>query len=395
MLSIGSVAFLEKVSRRKARSWKITEWLLLILRCLLLVLLALLLAGPYWRRASGSAGKGWVLVGVVGEHGAVIDSLVKAGYERHELRNDSNWWEGFSKYDREAPMGVPFFVFTDDALRHFQGPRPVTDRQVFWRTSTIKNDTQWVARSWVVGKDSVGMITGVSGATATSYKYSQTVRRSVGGLDTAVLRVGIYADGPDGQWLTAAVQAFQQFTRRNISLVTGGNLSNADWIFWLKGRPLPDGLKAKNIFYYERGKEIPVDTWMRGVTGVQVEKVVRSQVAGLRPVWEDGFGRTLLGEWDSSGVRRYHFFSRLDPAWNGLVWSADFPGILGKLLLGEEAAGVDRRVIDQVQIVPGKGSVIGARRLSAAATFDLAPMGWILMFLVLIMERLLSFKKTK
>jgi hypothetical protein len=239
------------------------------------------------------------------------------------------------------------------------------------------------------------MITGVSGATATSYQYSQTVRRSIDGLDTAVLRVGLYADGLDGQWLTAAVRAFQQFTRRNISLVTGGDMSNEDWIFWLSGRPMPGGLKAKNIFFYEGGKEKPVDSWMRGMPGVRVEKVVQGQADRWQPVWQDGFGRTLLGLEVDGGVRRYHFFSRLDPAWNGLVWSADFPGILGELLLGEEAAGVDRRVIDQAQIIPGKGSVIGARRVSAAATFDLAPMGWILMFLVLIMERLLSFKKTK
>lgn len=403
MLAIGSLAFLEKASRKKARSWKVTERLLLLLRCLLLVLLALLLAGPYWRQ-SGGRDKGWVLVGVVGEHGAAIDSLVKAGYERRELRNDSSWWEGFSTYDREAPAGIPFFVFTDNALRHFQGTRPATDRRVFWRTSTIKSDTQWVSKTWAVGKDSVGMITGISGATATSYQYSQTGRgASDGVIDTVALRVLLYADGIDGQWVTAGVRAVQQFTRRNIILVDGADQSNVDWVFWLSGRPMPGGLKAKNIFFYESGKEMAVDTWMRGVPGVQVEREVEGnmgdarsgQAARLRPVWQDGFGRTLLGMEGDSGVRRYHFFSRCDPAWNGLVWSAAFPGMLRKLLLGEDAARVDRRVIDETQILPEKIGVAGTRRVPEAATTDLAPVVWVLMLLVLAMERWLSFKKEK
>src|SRR5258708_36934040 len=90
VLPIGSIAFLEKGSRRQARSRKLSEWWLLLLRCGLLLLLALLLSGPFWRKAAmRTKTKGWILG--VGEDGPgqaykpLIDSLSKAGHERHEF----------------------------------------------------------------------------------------------------------------------------------------------------------------------------------------------------------------------------------------------------------------------------------------------------------------------
>src|SRR5216684_1533812 len=79
VLAIGSIAFLEKTSRRKARSRKLSEWGLLLLRCLLLILLSLLLAGPFWKSTSSAEGKkGWVLGGEgVKGYRPTIDSLIK------------------------------------------------------------------------------------------------------------------------------------------------------------------------------------------------------------------------------------------------------------------------------------------------------------------------------
>src|SRR5882724_4127449 len=96
VLAIGSIAFLEKASPKKARSRKVSEWLLLLLRCFLLMLLAFLLAGPYWKKKPGAGKKGWVLVGEgAGDLKVLIDPLVKEGYERHDMK-DSSWWHAFA-----------------------------------------------------------------------------------------------------------------------------------------------------------------------------------------------------------------------------------------------------------------------------------------------------------
>src|SRR5580658_5242347 len=112
VLRIGSVALLSGVTKRLAWSRRITQWWLLLLRCLLLIALAFLLAGPYWTRPE-SGGKGWVLVeGSGGAFAPVIDSLVKAGYERHVLGGEGNNWAGFREADSMALPGRDFYIFS-------------------------------------------------------------------------------------------------------------------------------------------------------------------------------------------------------------------------------------------------------------------------------------------
>lgn len=400
VLAIGSIILLEKTSLKKARSHRISEWLLLLLRCLLLILLALLLAGPYWKRPPGAGKKGWVLMGPAGGSvRSMADSLVNVGYERHDLKG-SSWWEAFVSLDRQAPQGVPFYVFTDGYLGHFSGDRPVTARPVYWYLDRAKDSTvRWMDKRWSLGGDSIRVVTGSSGPTGSIYGYQDMLRGAEDSVDTTTLHVAVYADSMDGQWVTAGVKAIQQFTRRNIlvtSKKTHGEMTPADWVFWLSSAPLPGDLNAVNVLLYEPGKAIPVDTWIRG-TEIQVEKAI-AQTRSLQPIWMDGFGRPLLGLEEMAGKRRYHFFSHFNPAWNGLVWSADFPYLLQTLLLGSAGNAHDLRIIDPAQVLPGKrdnGGPSPDEMSSDKASIDLAPAGWLLVWLVLMCERLVAFKRPK
>ncbi|HVW59866.1 MAG TPA: BatA domain-containing protein [Puia sp.] len=403
VLAIGSIVFLEKTSLKQARSRKISEWLLLLLRCILLILLAFLLAGPYWKKPPGPAKKGWVLMGPAGGNvRSMADSLLNAGYERHDLK-DSCWWKAFASLDRQAPEGVPFYVFTDGFLRHFAGGRPLTARPVYWYVDKAKDSTvRWVDKRWSVGVDSIRVITGSSGPTGSIYGYQDRLREAGDSVDTTTLHVAVYADSMDGRWVTAAVRAVQQFTRRNIIATSyepraaSRGAPAADWVFWLSSEPLPEGVKAENILLYEPGKATPVDTWIRG-TDIKVEKATeRLEAAGkLQPIWMDGFGRPLLGLEETAGEKRYHFFSRFNPDWNELVWSADFPYLLQTLLLGSTGNTHDLRMIDPAQVLPGKRRAANEVTSPNEVSIDLAPAGWFLVWLVLLCERLVAFKRQK
>jgi hypothetical protein len=250
----------------------------------------------------------------------------------------------------------------------------------------------------------MGVITGSSGATGTSYHYRASGRDTTT-VDTTELRVVIYADDKhsrDGQWVEGAVRALQQFTRRNIviSRRPDGPGKNgvspmedpADWVFWLTSKPL--NVKAANVLLYEPGREIAADTWISG-SDISVEKVT-PQIQQWLPIWTDGFGRPLLALEETDSGRRYHFYSHFDPAWNGLVWSRDFPVRIGELLLpDEQTKGTDRRVIDPAQVTPSSGDAQRQRLPVLKASIDLSPLGWLLVFLTLMVERILSFKKAK
>jgi hypothetical protein len=395
VLAIGSIDFLDKTSLRKARSRQISDWWLLLVRCLLLILLALFLAGPVWRRQTDGGKKGWVLVGNANTTDAKqVDSLTKAGFQRHDLE-DSSWWAAFSRLDRQAPSGTPFYVFTDGLLQHFSGNRPATGRPVFWHVSEPGDSaTQWVEAAWRMGQDSMSVITGATSAAGTTFTYRVNARDATT-VDTTALQVVVHTDDKyvrDGQWVTGAVKALQQFTRRNI--VISSRLGDAtNWLFWLSSQPLPADVKASNILLYEAGPVTSVDTWIRG-SDIPVVKEA-GQSSRWIPVWADGFGRPLLAMEETDGGRRYHYFSHFDPLWNGLVWSGEFPIRMEELLLDQPANAPDRRAIDPAQVAPSEVDIGQQATQATDFTTDLSSVTWLMIFLTLMAERILSFKKEK
>ena len=362
-LRIGSVSLLKEASQRMAWSRRLSQWWLLLLRCLLLILQAILLAGPYWRRTGGAGHvKGWVLEDAAppaAELRVMIDSLVKAGWERHTLKDSLNYWNGLRAADKEAPAGAPFCVVTTGLLRRFSGVRPSTERDIHWYTYTpVDSVRHWIRAAWLSGPDSVRVLTGLSRSTGTNYSGETAARGSQQpvAVDTSVLRAAVYTDPAyrqDGRYVVAALRALQQYTRRRIEVVE-------------TERP-PAGSFAY-VMYYVPGKE--GDGW-----------------------WKDGDGRRVF-----------------DADWNEMVWNGSLPVRMEKLLYGEDTDVVeDRRVIDPAQILPAHGRgdepLAGGGRdagLSGSldaglpgGSIDLAPAVWWLILLLFITERMVSHGKRK
>ena len=390
-------------SQRMSWSRRLSQWWLLLLRCLLLLALAVLLAGPFWRHAV--TGKGWVLeVGAADSaYRPLIDSLVKAGYERHLLEDSWNYWDGFRVADRQAPAGVPFYIFSTALAGRYSGERPLTDRVVHWYTYTPMDSVRhWIRRAWSDGTDSIRVLTGSSRSTGTFYSHESVAAGSLLSVpvDTAVLRVTIYTDPAyreDGRYIAAAVKALQAFTRRRVQLSVDGGMGpgvarmrDSGWLFWLSEKPLPSSLRGAfaHVLQYKQGGERFVDT---RVEGVELRKEVEAvSSAGQTPVWRDGYGRGVLSMEATANGALYGFYSRFDPDWSGLVWSRSFPLLLGRLMFGEDT-GVsveDRRVLDPGQIVPVRGGKVVRPPGDEQKAIDLAPVLWVLIFLLFILERI-------
>lgn len=219
VLRIGSVALLTGPRpRRVFWSPRLTEIVLLAMRCLLVMALAGLLAGPYVFR--NALGRGWVLVA---GRCATADSLVKMGFERHLIDSGVNYWEAFRRVDSVAPAGVPFFVFTPGLVSGFAGTRPVTSREVHWEEYAVGDSVrEWVEGAYRVSADSILVVRGQSRGTGTFFRWERVasrVDRFEGmGVDTAAVVVAV-DDGGDvrvGRTIRAALKALGEYTGRRI-----------------------------------------------------------------------------------------------------------------------------------------------------------------------------------
>jgi hypothetical protein len=441
VLRIGSVVMLEGSSQRMAWSRRVSQWWLLLLRCLLVMVLAVLLSEPYWAWG-GAVNKGWVLVdaGAAAVFKDRIDSLVKAGWEKHVLDGAPgkavNYWNAFRVADRAASGDVPFVVLSSGLASRFMGPRPYTGRVVHWEVYAPGDSvSEWVQRAWPVSPDSVRVMRGEARQTASVYRYTTEVMGRGMTVDTTTLDLTIYTDEgyqQDGRYLGAALRAVQEFTHRRMKVVVsrGGPgagrgvardgvlgagfmpAGRGGWLFWLSSKPLPAAVAGAFgvVWKYEAGSVRKVDTWMEG-SGLYKEI---EGLDGGDMVWKDGFGRGMLVR----DKKTFHFYSRLNPEWGELVWSRQFPALLARLLFGEEGPGAgDRRMMDAAQVVPVRREGKGLRRAVddlgiaggkgwggeslktggeadlGGGAIDLGPASWILIFLLFILERWLSGKE--
>lgn len=330
VLRIGSVALLDGASKRMAWRRRITQLWLLLLRCLLLLAVALLLAGPYWQRRPH--GKGWVLVAPDGagfeRPGGRIDSLVAAGYERHILKDTSNYWAGFVLADLEAPAGLPFYVFTPGLVNRFGGMRPVTSRDIHWEVyAPADSVVRWTQRTWASGRDSMVVLDGLSRATGTNWERRRVAL--AGPVDTAVLRYRVY--GSDAKYVVAAMKALERVSGRPIAEGDGG------WLFWLSAKPLPSVAGYSHVWTYGRGGGTPIDST----------------------------------EWR-------------ERAWNGRL-----PVLLGGLL-PVDTPSRDRRMIDPRQVTPAHGA---KEHGVVTEEVDLRPWVWGIVLVLFFLERLKTFRE--
>ncbi|MHA4806498.1 BatA domain-containing protein [Flavitalea flava] len=399
----------------------------------------------------------------------LIDSLLNAGYSLHEMDGEhssfhepgksASYWTLFRAADRAAPAGLPFYIFAKGALNHYSGNRPVTGRDIHWYTEPegpADTVNRWIERAWIFPgdkKQSIRILTGSSRRTGNSFTGGEMERNQanmVGGrlsvglngqppvlVDTGAIRIAIYAENkykPDCRYLLAAFRSVEEFTHRSLNVTVISTAVQAkqvflpgsgrlDWLFWLSTESFPEEfLKAGavsgttspvNIFRMEQGKEILQDTWIDGMPEIWIGRMIKSASTAdqYSSVWKDGFGGALLAlEKNSTGtgsaeIHIFHFYSRFDPAWNGLVWSPSFPLLLQQLIVDpvvfDPAAFLylpdrDLRMLDPLQILPQQNQSRPASKMtSSTGTIDLARGTWVLIFILFLLERIISLSGSK
>ena len=399
-LRVGSIALVAATQSIDKRKIQLSELLLLLLRCCLLACISVALSAPFWRSPAGNNAKGWVLIGTEGlpatyrQFKPVIDSLLQVGAEFHyfeqgfkkdKLENalqtignnttpvTVNYRKLVAALDEKVSSQQPVYLFTDNYLRHFNGTRTAADMNLHW------------------------------------YTYTPDTTTALPAADTSSMQVTIFTReySNDALYLQAALEAIQQTGRKRLSvkLVNQKNdiPARQDWLCWFSDDTPVNGT-ASHILQNVSGKKIKNNSYMlpansNGFDGIGLyNAVIADDTTGNGVVyWKDGFGRPLLTKTQNAGIDIYHLYTHIDPAWNELAWSADFPRLLLQLLYPvndslQLAGAADKTIIDHSQLMPLLPVTNAAfTKTSVFTDTDLASACWILAMLLFFAERVLSF----
>jgi hypothetical protein len=454
-LKVGSISLITVSSQKKSRSLKLNDLLLLLLRCLLLGLVAFVLAMPFWQRHRWLTVKGWLLIPKEGLKEAyqkckpTIDSLNKAGYEFHYFdkgfeKTDfskaladttiykntpiSNW-SLIQQLDGQIPSTLPVYLFTSNNASHFIGAKPEVCLALNWQTyAPADSANTWAANAWMTNNNEIQIVEGSSKSWATFYTERKirsgdqqtpfVVRTENGNLtvgiknsnesvavDTSTWRFAIYADKntTDARYVKAALQSIIQFTKHKAVIkqyADAGQIPpHQNWVFWLSANPINHKPNCDNLFAYENGKVNSADSWINDEASTKQKislyrSITRDDNKGYS-IWKDGFGEPVLTLQQQGQTNSYHFYSRFDPAWSDLVWSDPFPKMLMKLIAGQSSGPHtihDRRMMAAKQIMPVINNEAHVSNKVVERT-DLSHYLWLLLALTFAVERWLAHHK--
>jgi hypothetical protein len=406
---VGSVRWMQDSLALRARSLRLRELWLLLLRLTIVSLLVLVLAGPYRRRPGVVHAEWWALVGPelltspTAVTNAVLDSLQRTGTETRLLTPGLPRWAG-GRYDpgrsppaaaadywsllREAatraPAGTRFLLLTSDRADHFPGARPRVGAEVQWRFLP-------------------------AGDPASS--------KSIAGTRPA-RRVDIYVGkgrGDDGRYLQAAfrIVAAQASEPATVALRSGAapspdgspgsDAAASRWLVWLGPEPVPPTLDsivaAGATLLADAGEDSVLDresglnALSVPVAGIRLHRrvVPRELGPGEAALWTDDFGDPMLAVRGRGKGLEYRFAARFHPEWTDLVLSPVFPRLIGGLWLGEKEGTGLRIAASQVVPSPARRDLAPEPAMPLPRP-DLALSLWLLVVLAFAIERAVALQ---
>lgn len=404
-MQVGSISLMLQSDRQQAKSIRLKDLLLLLIRCLIIILLAVLLAKPHYTKPINLQNtKGWLLVekGQVKvayeQYKPLIDSLNNAGFAFHyfedgfkelpftkalqqvdtlEHNTQGNYWQLLAQLNQEVPAQLPVYIFTRNRLANLRGSRPKVNLDLNWLTiNAVDSSSAFIANAYQNGHGQLALSTANSTRFGTSIDTRQLDPNALpssliyqrdsnmllmGGrrqskvlVDTSTLKVCIYVgkNSNDASYLKAAIDAIISFGDYKISYKIVKNTNDIpasiDWLFWLSDEPILSTIASKNIMHYAKGKEVNTASWLM----MENDPNKQEQSINISKIIQPGSRQIQQTIWtdgygnpilteDTGNNNLYTFYSRFNPEWNGLVWNRYFPEMLLSLLYPDKNAGTN------------------------------------------------------
>lgn len=420
-LKIGSIALLGESAASNAKSIRISDWILLLLRCLLFALIAFLLAGPYLKGNPLPKNKtGWILLSqrefkdIYHHQKKTIDSLLARGYQLHEfdygfkplllkdtLSIDSNQKNTqlnsaslLKQLNHQLPNNYPVWIFANKYTNQFDETLPTVHLNITWRNiikpdSIINHYTQFLNRTYK----------GSAAVQAISYNIASN--QKIPPLNVVLSPI----NSEDAKYVKAALNAIGSYLNQQINILdTPKPDAKADALFWLSQNKIPasfsNNLKKDGVlFRYASGKNISNTNYLAleeiGNADLKIFKAIAATEKD-KPVWKSSFGNAILSYSKENGYHSYLFYSQLNPQWTDLVWQGSFAKAIMPILFHEkpERFAFDRNYNRQMQNDEPVAHFESAHTTNQLfeANYSLEKTIWVLILLTLITERILTFR---
>ena len=289
------------------------------------------------------------------------------------------------------PPGSTVYLFADRRLNTIGSKLPETTYKLNWQTlNQADTISSWI--TYYAGKKYEAK----SNPSATVYTAVNN--------DVPPLRVAIYepSGNADKKYLIAALNAIAGFSGRRLELNPTGKTAIG---FWLSDEPVSANFKSVidtngTLFQYEKGKVIAENSFLN-IEGKKIPLTKRIEAPkSLNKIWTDGFGNLILAKENIDNSNILHFYSRLNPQWNQLVWDEVFVKALMPIVIINEKAedfGFEHNNSDQRRFVLSRNGITQKNETVATIkTNQNEPLNyafWIAAFIIFIAERILSYRK--
>lgn len=300
VIYIGSLRHLEESSTKQFKAIRLNEVLLLIIRCILIILTVLLLAGLQWQHAATEDQK-WLVIepGLQNDKAihALTDSLTIAGYETHYLapgfpteddttiHNTKNYWALIDPLKSSRAQQV--IVLSRSYLKDFTGERVILPPSVKWITVDADPQEATVMAAKYKSDSAITRLA-KSDAQRTAYEYKTTAispaHQTVSPQDSVTfttmdtINVTLAYDNSfqfDATILEASLKAIEHIPaveiRITIKHTTDFQYAPTDWIIWLSDKSFTGtdtchiitykNNPAANAILYRSGPQTPYQHW--------------------------------------------------------------------------------------------------------------------------------------
>ncbi|MBI3219805.1 MAG: BatA domain-containing protein [Bacteroidetes bacterium] len=266
VIRLGSLRHVRETSTQQFKSIRLNEWLLLALRCLILVLWVLLLSGLQFDQTKHQQ---WLVVDQsVKNHPMAkkwMDSLQVQGFELHWLADgfpkeepsvtSKNYWESIASLRQRELQRV--IVLSSSGVEQFVGMRESLPASIQWITLPAI-EQRFVAEALQKSNNDYLIRLGTSSSDATEFETIRTSSKidsveTKSMLQQKVLIVADEAFEKDARMLKASLQAIQEklAIQLRIQQLNSGNhkSTSSDWLFWLSNKKVPSSDSVSVVFY--------------------------------------------------------------------------------------------------------------------------------------------------